>query len=213
MKTRILLADDHPFMIEGLRNLLESHFEIVGLAADGMALLNLALNLRPDMVITDLAMPVMNGLEVTRRLREGGSKIKIIFLTMHSDADLVSEAFQAGASGYVLKSAAVEELTNAIRRVVGGKRFLTNSLAGGQFACVNSIDRFLPQPSSVNLTPRERQILQLVAEGKIMKEIAAILDISVSTAGFHRCNIMDKLQLRSTAELTQYAIRRKIVCL
>ena len=132
---------------------------------------------------------------------------------MHADADLASEAFRAGASGYVLKSSAVEELAHAIQSVLEGKLFLTNSLSRGRLECVNTVGKILPGPGSVNLTSRERQILQLVAEGKIMKQIAAMLDISVSTARFHRYNVMDKLQLRSTAELTQYAIRRKIVCL
>lgn len=213
MKTRILLADDHPFLIQGLRSILEPHYEIVGTAADGGALLDLARKLHPDVVITDMSMPIMNGIEVTRRLREEGSKIKIIFLTMHSDIELVTEAFRAGASGYVLKSCAVEELATAIRTVSEGKLYLTSSLAKGRLEYVNTAGSVLPESGSVNLTPRERQVLQLVAEGRIMKQIAAILDISVSTAGFHRYNIMDKLQLRSTAELTQYAIKRKIVCL
>jgi DNA-binding NarL/FixJ family response regulator len=213
MKIRILLADDHPFLLEGLRSLLEACFEIVGSATDGLCLLDLASTLQPDIVITDMSMPVMNGLEVTRRLHDAGSRIKIIFLTMHADADLVFEAFQAGAAGYVLKSSAVDELARAIRHVLEDRLFLTSSLARGRLACINTIGKVLPESGSVALTPRERQILQLVAEGKIMKEIAAILEISVSTAGFHRYNIMDKLQLRSTAELTQYAIRRKIVCL
>jgi DNA-binding NarL/FixJ family response regulator len=211
--TRILLADDHPFLTEGLRYLLASSFEVVGTATDGKALLDLAQKLRPDVVITDLSMPVMNGLEVTRRLRGAGSKINVIFLTMHADADLATEAFRAGASGYVLKSSAVEELAHAIQTVLEGKLFLTNSLARGRLECVNTVGSILPGPGSINLTSRERQILQLVAEWKIMKEIAAMLEISVSTARFHRYNVMDKLQLRSTAELTQYAIRRKIVCL
>jgi DNA-binding NarL/FixJ family response regulator len=213
MKTRILLADDHPFLIQGLRSILEPHYEIVGTAADGGALLDLARKLHPDVVITDMSMSIMNGIEVTRRLREEGSKIKIIFLTMHSDIELVTEAFRAGASGYVLKSCAVEELATAIRTVSEGKLYLTSCLAKGRLDCVNTAGSVLPESGSVNLTPRERQVLQLVAEGRIMKQIAAILDISVSTAGFHRYNIMDKLQLRSTAELTQYAIKRKIVCL
>jgi len=213
MKRRILLGDDHPFLIEGLHRLLENRFEVVGSAADGKTLLELALKLRPDLVITDLSMPVMNGLEVTRRLREAGSKAKIIFLTMHSDVDLVLEAFRMGASGYVLKSSALEDLVAAIRSVSEGRLFLTNSLAKGRIEDINSAAKVLPDACPVNLTPRERQVLQLVAEGRIMKEIAAILDISVRTAGFHRYNIMDKLQLRSTAELTQYAIRLKLICL
>jgi DNA-binding NarL/FixJ family response regulator len=213
MKVRILLADDHPFLLEGLRSLLAPDFEVAGTAGDGQALLDLALSLQPDMVITDMSMPILNGLEVTRRLRAAGSRIKIIFLTMHSDADLVFEALQAGASAYVLKSSALDELAAAIHRVSENRLFVTHSLARGRLACVNTVGKILPESGSTELTPRERQILQLVAEGKIMKEIAAILDISVSTAGFHRYNIMDKLQLRSTAELTQYAIRRKIVCL
>jgi DNA-binding NarL/FixJ family response regulator len=213
MKTRILLADDHPFLIEGLHRLLDTRFEVVGAAADGTTLLELALDLRPDMVITDISMPIMNGLEVTRRLREVGSRAKIIFLTMHSDADLVAEAFRMGASGYVLKSSALEDLVAAIRSVSEGGLFLTNSLAKGRLESIRTGAGTLPGACSVNLTPRERQVLQMVAEGRIMKEIAAILNISVSTAGFHRYNIMDKLQLRSTAELTQYAIRHKLVCL
>jgi DNA-binding NarL/FixJ family response regulator len=213
MKTRILLADDHPFLIEGLRSLLDTRFEIVGTAADGKTLLDLALDLQPDIVITDISMPIMIGLEVTRRLRELGSKIRIIVLTMHADVDLVREAFRMGASGYVLKSCAVEDLAAAIRSVSEGRLFLADSLAKGRLEGVNATGRVPPEAGSVSLTARERQVLQLVAEGRIMKEIAALLGISVSTAGFHRYNIMDKLQLRSTAELTQYAIRRKLVCL
>lgn len=213
MKTRILLADDHPFLIEGLRRLLESRFEILGAASDGKTLLELALDLRPDIVITDLSMPVMNGLEVTRRLREAGSKTRIIFLSMHADGDLVREAFRVGASGYVLKSCAIEDLAAAISTVLEGKLFLTHSLGKGSLENINGFSKVVPEAGSANLTPRERQVLQLVAEGRIMKEIASILDISVSTAGFHRYNIMDKLQLRTTAELTQYAIRHKFVCL
>jgi DNA-binding NarL/FixJ family response regulator len=212
MKTKILLADDHPFIIEGLRSMLESRFEIAGTASEGKTLLELALALRPDIVITDMSMPIMNGLEVTRRLRDAGSKTKIVFLTMHADGDLVREAFKAGASGYVLKSCAVEDLAAAIRSVAEGKLFLTGTLAKGSLESINGVG-VIPEAGASSLTPRERQVLQLVAEGKIMKEIAAILDISVSTAGFHRYNIMDKLQLRTTAELTQYAIRHKLVCL
>jgi len=217
MKIRILLADDHPFMVQGLHRLLEDRFEVAGAADNGQALLELALRLRPDVAITDISMPIMNGFEVARRLRLARSSVKIVFLTMHSDADLVAEAFRAGASGYVLKSSAVEELATAIQSASEGRIFLTGSLANGWLESINTAatagtaGKVFPGTGSGDLTPRERQVLQLVAEGRIMKEIAAILDVSVSTVGYHRYNIMDKLHLRSTAELTQYAIRRKVV--
>jgi DNA-binding NarL/FixJ family response regulator len=211
MKTTILLADDHPFLIEGLRRLLDGRFEVAGAVSDGKALLDLVLKLRPDIVITDMSMPIMNGLEVTRRIRDSGSRTKIIFLTMHADGDLVREAFQCGASGYVLKSSAVDDLAAAIQSVLEGRLFLTRSLAKGMLEDINEVRTLAAEANTVNLTAREREVLQLVAEGRIMKEIAAILNISVSTAGFHRYNIMDKLQLRTTAELTRYAIRHKLV--
>ena len=207
-KPRVLLADDHAIVIAGLSRLLEPEFELAGTAEDGQDLLERSAKLRPDVIVADISMPLLNGIEAVRQLRKSGSRAKIIILTMHTDAGLATEALQAGASGYLLKHSAAEELTAAIREVLKGRSYITPAIAK------EVLDALMrggaSDGPSVRLTPRERQVLQLIAEGKTAKEIATILKISTRTAEYHKYNIQDKLGLRTTAELTQYAIRHGI---
>jgi DNA-binding NarL/FixJ family response regulator len=209
-RPRILLADDHPIVAEGLRKLLDSEFDIVGAAPDGRALLRAAQNLRPDVVLLDISMPQLNGIEAARRLRKTVPRTKVVFLTMHSDADYVAEAIRSGASGYVLKKSAVSELVTAIHEALKGRLYITplvtNGIPGSLLA--SSVGR---KRSSSDPTPRQREVLQLLAEGHTTKEIAATLHISIKTVECHRSLIGQKLGIRGIAELTKYAIKRGIV--
>jgi DNA-binding NarL/FixJ family response regulator len=206
-KPRVLLADDHTLVMEGLQSLLAGQVDVVGTARDGRALLQSALELKPDVIILDISMPVLNGIEAARRLRKELPGSKLIFLSMFSDAIYIDEAFRMGVSGYVLKRSAASELIAAIQAVQKGKRFITPSL--GRF-------RIRPRPLrgelpvGAHLTVREREVLQLVAEGRSAKEIAAELRISSKTAQFHKANLMRRLDLHTTAELVKYAVRRRI---
>jgi DNA-binding NarL/FixJ family response regulator len=208
-KPRVILADDHAMVIAGLSRLLEPEFELAGTAENGQVLLQEAAKLRPDVIVVDISMPLLNGIEAIRQLKKAGSRAKIIILTMHSDVGLATEAIEAGASGYLLKQSAAEELTTAIREALKGRSYITPAIAG------EVLDALMKGKTSggtaVKLTSRERQVLQLIAEGKTAKEIATILKVSTRTAEFHKYNVQDKLGLKTTAELTQYAIRQGIV--
>jgi len=206
--TRTLLADDHPLTLEGLRVFLEPHLEIVGTATDGRALVEAALRLKPDLIILDITMPLLNGIDAALQIKKNLPGVKLLFVTMHVNPAYLEAALNAGATGYVLKSAAREELLGAIQTVLNGRIYVTPSLSG------DALERF-PDPSeaaaAVRLSAREREILQLVAEGRAAKEIAHILNISISTVAFHRNNIKRKLGLRTTAELTKHAIEQGLV--
>ena len=206
--TRILLADDHTMFSQGLQSLLEDEFEILGPVADGQALVETARRLDPDVIVVDVSMPVLNGFDAVRQLKKEGTTAKIIFLTMHADDRLVAEAFQCGASGYVLKQSAGEELLSAIGQVLAGHKYLTPLL-------VNEFRRSLIKGTELTpklkLTPRQREVLQLIVDGHTMKEIAARLDISTRTAESHKYEMMQVLGVESTAELIQYAIKLGMV--
>lgn len=210
-RARILIADDHLILLEGVRRLLEVDYDVVGCAADGRELVASALELDPDVVILDIGMPLLNGIEAARQILRTGSKVKVIFLTQQSDKNYVQEAFRAGASGYVLKQSAGSELVTALREVLRGSHYVTPLIAGeqggGSFEPGTNISELFGGP----LTPRQREVLQLVAEGKSAKEIAAIVGISVKTVEFHKAAIMDQLGVRTTAELTRYAVQNGIV--
>lgn len=209
-RPRILLGDDHAIILDGLRRILEPHFEIVGTAEDGRALVAAALKLRPDMVVADISMPLLNGIEAARQIRKAQPQTKVIFLTMHPDAAYATEAFRAGASGYVLKNSAASELVTAIQEALKGRTYLTPLVAKDAIASwVQTPGQ--PEMPSGSLTSRQREILQLVAEGRSAKDIATILNISPRTVEFHKYRIMEALGLRTTAELTQYAIKHGIV--
>ena len=209
-RPRVLLGDDHQILLQGLRELLAPEFEVVGTATDGRALLVSAERLRPDVIVFDISMPVLNGIEAARRLKETNPEAKLVCLTMHSDASLLNAALEAGVSAYVLKAAAASELTAAIGRALKGRSYVSRGLAG----ITERHPGRLPAASAtvpLELTPRQREVLQLVAEGRTLKEIATLLGLSVKTVEFHKCRIMDRLGVRTAAELTQYAVRHRIV--
>ena len=204
-KPSILLADDHTILLEGLKSLLESKFELAGSVEDGRALLAAAEKLKPDVILLDISMPLLNGIEAARRLKKANVKAKLVFLTMHSDIDFVKEAFRAGASGYLLKRSVASELVTAIQQVLRGRSYVTPLITR------NLVNSFLDlaadaQKHGSKLAPRQREVLQMVAEGRPLKEIAGILNISVSTVEFHKSTVMQKLGLHSNAELIKYAI-------
>jgi DNA-binding NarL/FixJ family response regulator len=207
-RTRVLLADDHPLTLEGLRAFLEPHFENVGTVMDGRALVDGALRLKPDLIILDITMPLLNGIDAAVQIKKSLPAVKLLFVTMHVNPAYLEAALSAGGTGYVLKSAAREELLDAIKSVMAGKIYVTESLSS------EHLERF-KDPSraaaTLRLSPREREILQLIAEGKAGKEIAFVLSISVKTVAFHRENIKRKLGLRTTAELTKHAIEQGLI--
>jgi DNA-binding NarL/FixJ family response regulator len=209
-KPRLLLADDHELLLDGLRRLLESDFDLVGSVADGREAVALYEQLRPDVLLLDIGMPGLNGVEATRQVRRAFPDARVIFVTMQTDRVYVEEAFRAGASGYVVKQAAAGELIEAIRTVLRGRRFLSARLAATMgTAALDTIGDSAPHFGG-KLTPRQREVLQLVAEGKSMKDIARILDISVRTVEFHKNGLIQQLGLRTVAELTRYALDQKI---
>jgi DNA-binding NarL/FixJ family response regulator len=192
-------------VLEGVAGILAEHFDIVGKVENGCALIDAAEQLKPDVVVLDISMPLLNGLEAARQLRKLIPASKLIFLTMHADATYANEAFEAGASGYLLKRSAASELTNAIRTVTSGRTYLTPLLQPDDPAPLG--DRSEKQfPKLKQLTPRQREILQLIGEGKSPKNIATLLSISVKTVEFHKSNIMETLALHTTAQLTRYAV-------
>ena len=210
MRPRLLLADDHTLLLEGIRLLLEPEFELVGSVEDGQALLAAAKTLKPDVILLDISMPVLNGIDAARRLRKILPSARLIFLTMHADADYVAEAFRAGAMGYLLKRAAASELLTAIREVLKGNHYVSPLVTRNALELLIST----PKPRgkfSDRLTPRQREVLQLVAEGRTRKEIAAILNISVKTVEFHKATLMRELNLGTAADFTRYAIEHGII--
>jgi DNA-binding NarL/FixJ family response regulator len=210
-RLRLLLADDHDIVIEGLRRVLDHPgFEIVGVVSDGRSLLRAAEDLQPDVIITDVTMPLLNGIEAVRQIREDNRSVKIVFLTMHPDVTFATEALAAGASGYVLKNSAGEELVTAIREAMKGCVYVTKSIAEVVKHAVAPRARSWRDPLDM-LTSRQREVLQLLAEGLPIKEIATRLDVSPRTVEFHKYRIMDELGLRSAAELARYAARHGIV--
>ena len=203
-RPRILLADDHKMFAEGLRGLLEDEFELVGTVADGHALVEAAHELKPDVIIVDISMPVLNGLDAIRRLKKEGTQARIIFLTMHADASLVAEAFRCGGSGYVLKQSAGEELIEVIGQVLAGGEYVSPLIARES---ARGLSKGSDRPQTLRLTPRQREVLQLIIEGCTMREIAVRLGISNRTAESHKYEMMQGLGVESTAELIQYAIK------
>jgi DNA-binding NarL/FixJ family response regulator len=206
---RVMLADDHTILVEAFRKLLEPHCEIVGTVADGRALLETAPQLKPAVIIVDIGMPLMNGLEAGMRLKELMPTVKLIFLTMNEDPELAMEAMRSGASGYLLKSSAGSELIRAIEMALRGKSYVTPKLAKGmQKAFINNPG---PKARDKTLTPRQREVVHLLAEGKSMKEVASVLNVTPRTVAFHKYRVMEQLDLKTTAELIQYAIKSRIL--
>jgi DNA-binding NarL/FixJ family response regulator len=207
---RILLGDDHSLMLQGIRSLLEPIYEVVGTANNGKALVEAAERLHPDLIILDISMPIMNGIDAARQIKKARPGVKLIFLSMHPNAVYLREAFEAGACGYVLKSGAAEQLLTAVESARKGNIYITPSFGQDIIENASPVSGKSPR-SSIQLTDRQRQILQLVAEGKQNKEIADILDVSVKTVEFHRGRLFSKLGLHSVAELTRFAIQEGLV--
>jgi DNA-binding NarL/FixJ family response regulator len=200
----ILLADDHKMFAQGLHGLLEDEFDLVGTVGDGQALVDAAWKLKPDVIVVDISMPVLNGLDAVRQLKALGVKARIIFLTMHADDRLLAEAFRCGGAGYVLKQSAGDELILAIRKVLAGHKYVTPLIAT---EWVQNISKRIDGGKKLALTPRQREVLQLIIEGCTMKEIATRLGISARTAESHKYEMMEELGVENTAELIQYAIK------
>jgi len=203
---RVLLADDHAIVLEGLRHILEPEFEIVGEVADGRALVSVALIFRPEIIITAISLPRLNGIEAAREIRKINRKVKIIFLTMHADPSYAVSALDAGGSAYILKSAEVAEILVAIREVLSGRVYVSPSI-DKEVLRVQMDRTGRREEAQTGLTPRQREVLRLLAEGKSLKEVAAVLKISVKTVEFHKYRIMNQLGIRTNAEMTKYAVK------
>jgi len=205
-KTRVLLADDHQIVLEGLKSLLEPEFELVGTVTDGRALVNEALKLNPDVIVVDISMPMLNGIEAVRQIRKTEERIKVVFLTMHPDASYAAMAFDAGASGYVLKNSASRELITAIGEAMKGRTYVTPMIAGELLQTYKK-SRPGEKKYKKKLTHRQEEILQLLAEGLSAKEIADRLSISPRTVETHKYNMLQELNLNTTADLIKFAIK------
>ena len=205
-RPRVLIADDHQILAEGVRSLLEPKFEVVDVVANGQELVESAKTHLPDIIVADVTMPSLNGIEAAILLREAGIGSKIVFLTMHRDVAYARRAVEAGASGYVLKHSVSSELVTAIDDAINGKTYISPLLAGELVDSYRLSDDS-PQP----LTARQKEVLRLIASGSSAKEVASVLKISIRTAEAHRANILERLGMQSTAELVQYAIRHGII--
>jgi DNA-binding NarL/FixJ family response regulator len=208
-RTKILLADDHTLLLEAFKRLLEPEFEVVGTVADGRALLTAAQKLKPDVIVLDISMPLLSGLEAARQLQGVSPHPKLIFLTMNPDPDVAQEALRLGASGYLLKTSAASELTKAIRAALRGLKYITPRMKR------KLEEAYIEDPSGEKrphvLSSRQHEVLQLLVEGRPMKEVASILNIAARTVAYHKYKMMEDLRVKSTAELIQYALKNKIV--
>jgi len=208
-KPSVLLADDHKIIVEGLSLILASKFELVGTVEDGRALMDAAEKLHPDVIVADVSMPLLNGIDAVRNIKKTDKHAKVVFLTMHPDVNYAAEAFEAGASGYVLKHSAPSELVTAIKEALKGRKYVTPTIDGELMESYR--EGIPPRDVHIKLTGRQREVLQLLAEGKLAKEVAGILSISTRTVEFHKYKMMEQLGIKSSAELIQFAIKHRIV--
>jgi DNA-binding NarL/FixJ family response regulator len=209
-RIRVLLADDHKIVLDGLRSLLEPELELAGTVEDGRALIAAAQQLHPDVILADISMPLLNGIEAVRQIKKLDKEVKIVFLTMHPDVTYAIRAFEAGASGYVLKHSASSELLTAIREAVKGRTYVTPMIAGELLTAYNE-GTYRQAEEGPQLTQRQREILQLLVEGNSAKEVANLLNISPRTVEFHKYSMMSKLKLKSLSALIQYAFKHGFV--
>jgi len=207
MRPRVLLADDHALLLGAFEKLLESECEVIGTATDGRMLVNQALDVKPELIVLDVTMPKLNGLDAARQIKAQLPRTKLVFVTMNEDPDLAAEAFRVGASAYLLKRSAASELLVAIREVMKGRSYVTPLVTGG---LVGSLLDQGERPKH-ELTPREREVLQLLAEGYSMKEAAGMLNVTPRTIAFHKYRMMEQLGIRTTAELIQLAVKNHLV--
>ena len=209
-RSQIMIADDHTFVADACRNLLEPEFDVVATVGDGRALVRIAANLKPQVIIIDIGMPLLNGLDAGCQVKQILPSVKLVFLTMNTDPALAAEAFRRGASGYLLKTCAASELILAIRKVLKGMSYLSTAIAK------ETIDFLLRQDKKFiegqRLTERQREVLQLLTEGKSMKQVAYALNVSKETVAFHKYRIREVLNAKNDAELVQYAVRSHIIC-
>lgn len=211
-RPRVIMADDHSLIMAGLRKLVEADCDVVATVEDGRALLEAAERINPDLILLDISMPLLNGLDAAHQLSKIVPECKLIFLTMHANPSYATEAFQAGASGYLLKRSAASELQQAIRSALSGQYYLTPLITKDVLGAVlKQTKGKRGDSSSTTLTSRQREVLQLIAEGRGTKEIASILHVTVKTVEFHKAGIKRQLDLRSTAELTKYALTEGLI--
>ena len=205
-RPRILMADDHTMLLDAFRTLLEPEFDVVGTVSDGRKLLEEFSRLHPDVVLLDIAMPLLNGLDAGRQLKAQRKSVKLIYLTMNPNPDLAGEALRLGASGYLLKSSAFQELKQAIHEALRGRSYITPLIAG------DAVGSLIERPNNRHeLTMRQREVLQLLAEGRSMKEVGAILDVTPRTVAFHKYRMMEQLRVKTSAELVQFAVKQGVV--
>jgi DNA-binding NarL/FixJ family response regulator len=209
-RPRVLLADDHRLVAEGLKSLLSAEFELVAVVEDGRALIEAARKLRPDAIVADITMPRLNGIDALVQLKRDDKGVRVVFLTMHPEAAYAQRALEAGASGYVLKHSAPAELIAAIRAALDGKTYVSPAVAGDVLRVLNG-EPEKAGDSVASLTPRQREILQLLVEGRSAKEIGAALAVSARTVEFHKYQMMEKLDLHTNAELVHFALKHGIV--
>ena len=209
-RSRILIADDHNLVAELCKRLLERDFDVVGAVSDGRALVRAAGELKPDVIVLDIAMPVLNGLDAGRQVKKMLPGVKLIYLTMNPDAEVAAEAFARGASGYLLKTCAAAEMVLAVRQVLRGKTYLSKTMSRDAIDSLRWQHKELISEEE-RLTDRQREVLQLLAEGKVMKEVGGILHMTTRTVAYHKYRIMEVLGVRSNAELVKYAVRNHMV--
>ena len=208
-RPRVVLADDHPLMMAALRNLLEPDYEIVGTFADGHALVEGAPKLNPNAIVLDIGMPTLNGLSAGERLKKLMPSVKLVYLTQNIDQDMAREAFQLGASAYVIKSSAASDIVRALQEALRGGSYVTPILTKGMVGSV--IKNFKQEKRTNRLTLRQKEVLQLLAEGHSMKGVAFVLNVSPRTVAYHKYTMMEHLSIRSSAELIEYAVKRSLV--
>jgi DNA-binding NarL/FixJ family response regulator len=209
-RPRILIADDHILVADLCRKLLEKEFDVVGTVDNGRAMVRSAIELKPDVIVVDVAMPILNGLDAGTQVKEALPSVKLIVLTMSTDIKLAAEALRRGVSGYLLKTCAPLELVTAVHDVLCGRTHISQSLCKSDVQYLRRTETELVQEDE-RLTPREKEVLQLLAEGKVMKEVGDILNMATSTVAFHKYRMMETLGVKSSAELVRYAVRNHIV--
>ncbi|HJZ82076.1 MAG TPA: response regulator transcription factor [Pyrinomonadaceae bacterium] len=208
-KPKIILADDHTILMDALKKLVEPEFEVIATCSDGRELIEAAVKFNPNVIVLDIGMPTMNGLNAGQRLKQLLPTVKLVYLTMNQDPDMASEAFRLGASAYLLKTSAGSELIRALREVVRGGTYITPLMTEGMVG--SFIQNFKRRKRTNHLTLRQKEVLQLLAEGRSMKEAAFILNVSPRTVAFHKYTMMDHLNIKSSAELIEYAMRSSAV--
>ena len=209
-RARVLIADDHNLVAELCKKLLETDFDVVGMVSDGRAMLSAAEELKPDVIVLDIAMPVLNALDAGQKVKEMLPMVKLVYLTMNTDAEVAAEAFERGASGYLLKTCAASEMVVAVREALGGKSYMSRSLSRDAVDCLRWQHKKLLKEEE-RLTARQREVLQLLAEGRVMKEVAYILNMKMRTVAYHKYRMMEVLGARSNADLVKYAVWNHVI--